>query len=37
MFAYLSLASHPVQVLSISADRVKVVSDFPYAPGLRGH
>jgi hypothetical protein len=34
MFAYLSLGSHPVQVLSISADRVKVVSSICFAPGL---
>jgi hypothetical protein len=35
MFAYLSLASHPARVQSITADRVTLVSDFVYSPGSR--
>jgi hypothetical protein len=35
MFAYLSLASHPAQVQSISADRVTLVSNFSFPPGTK--
>jgi hypothetical protein len=35
MLAYLGLASEPAQVQSISADRVMLKTNRPYAPGLR--
>jgi hypothetical protein len=35
MFAYVGLASYPVQIQSISADRVTLKTNRSYAPGLR--